>query len=171
MVRKLIFIGYMASGKSTIARKLAEMTRLKMADVDMEIERQSGMSVSTLFSTQGEATFRSWENRILQSVLKDESIAIIACGGGLPCSEENWTLLRESGGQVIWLDPPFATLYDRLRNDMSRPLLSGPTGLKSEGEILTHFEGRRACYVDAHERIEGTVDDEMLEQWSDWLAQ
>jgi shikimate kinase len=171
MVRKLIFIGYMASGKSTIARKLAEMTQLKLSDIDSEIERQTGMSISTLFSAQGEPSFRSWETRILQSALADESIGIISCGGGLPCSEENWNLLQESGGWVIWLDPPFATLYNRLRNDMSRPLLDGPNGPKSEQEILTHFEGRRACYAKANERIEDSVDEAQLERWAHWLTQ
>lgn len=170
MVRKLIFIGYMASGKSTVARKLAETTRSKLLDIDREIERQTGMTISTLFSTQGEPRFRSWETRILQAALADESIGIISCGGGLPCNEENWNLLRESGGRVIWLDPPFATLYDRLRNDSSRPLLKGPNGLKSEQEMLTHYEGRRACYAKANERIEGSVDEAQLKLWAHWLA-
>ena len=170
MGKKLIFIGYMASGKSTVARRLAEMTRLKMADIDSEIERQSGLTIPTVFREQGETAFRSWENRVLKSVLSDESIAIIACGGGLPCSEENWALLRDSGGRVIWLDPPFSALYERLRNDKIRPLLLGPSGLKSEVAIRAHFEKRRACYEKADERMEDPVDDQQLVRWADWLA-
>jgi shikimate kinase len=170
MGKKLIFIGYMGSGKSTVARRLAEMTPWKMADIDREVEKQSGMTIPNVFRKQGETTFRSWENRVLQSVLSDESIAIIACGGGLPCSEENWTLLRECGGRVIWLDPPFATIYKRLQNETGRPLLLGPSGLKSEVEIRAHFEKRRACYEKADERMEDPVDDQQLVRWADWLA-
>lgn len=170
MARRIFFIGYMGAGKSTTARQLQTLSGLPMVDMDEEVERISGQSVASIFAEAGEAHFRDWENRVLRDLLRTADAAIIACGGGLPCNTDNWDAIEQSGGHVVWLDPPFAEVYQRLKQSShDRPLAQSAGTVKPESELRHHFEERQTCYAQAHERITGAVDSATLERWSDWL--
>ena len=168
MASQIFFIGYMGAGKSSTAKRLGDHTGHAIADLDAMISKRMGMSISRIFETLGEQRFRDMEGVVLAEVAGNPAFPIVACGGGLPCSPQNWKLMQ-SHGFVIWLDPAFEILFTRLQGDGSRPLLKAGSEMKDEEAIRSHHALRSACYQACDERFEGTVDTSALERWSDQL--
>lgn len=116
-------IGFMASGKSAVARAVGEGARLPTVDLDTEVERLSGRPISAIFADEGVVGFRNWERRALAR-LSPERRLIIATGGGTVESLDCARRLRECG-VVVWLDAPWEVLRRRLESDRAdRPLLA-----------------------------------------------
>ncbi len=152
----LIFLtGFMCSGKTTDGKTAAEKLNIPFLDLDEELERQSGISVTTFIETKGITAFRELESEILhntpqllQQVHPDLSHdinkpqAIIATGGGCILSQENREFLLQPNHAVIWLDLPFHLLMERSRLN-SRPLLKA----LSEAEILRIYTERLPLYL------------------------
>ena len=118
----LTLIGPMASGKTTIGQLLANELNMPFIDTDQWVEAQTGLSVSEIFQTQGEATFRSLETQALKTLLKQENL-ILATGGGIMTMPENHTLLKQNA-RIIYLRIAPETQLNRLANDSTRPLLA-----------------------------------------------
>ena len=116
----IFLIGMMASGKSTIGRALARTLGWPFFDVDREIEKRSGVAVSTIFEMEGEAGFRARESQMMDE-LTAKSGVVVAMGGGAPMFEGNRTLLKR--GFVIELRSSVSDILERTRRDTSRPLL------------------------------------------------
>ena len=116
----IILIGFMGSGKTTVARSLAEKTNLQWIDTDLLITRSAGKSISELFETS-EDYFRSWERDICRS-LRNKSNCIISTGGGIIHSEETCNILKEIG-EVVYLEASPQTLFERVKDSTHRPLL------------------------------------------------
>lgn len=122
----LVFLtGFMASGKSSVGRRLAEQLGVDFLDLDREIEKKTGMSVAEIFRRQGEPTFRALESAALVDAARRNS-AVVATGGGAVLSAANRELLARSG-TTVWLNPSFPCLSARLNKASlhERPLLSG----------------------------------------------
>ncbi len=119
----LSLIGFMASGKSTIARMLGEHALLDVYDLDAEIETGAGRTVAEIFAADGEAAFRELEFAALKR-LPTAGNLVLACGGGIVERPEACDLLRGRGA-VVWLDAPWETLRRRLEESKTpaRPLL------------------------------------------------
>ena len=117
---RLILIGPMASGKSTIGRKLSKRLKLDFVDIDEEVEKSAGVSISWIFDVEGEEKFRERESKELIHSLKADNI-VIATGGGVILSEENRNNLKK--GTVIYLETSIQTQLERTLNDKKRPLL------------------------------------------------
>ena len=143
-------IGMMGSGKSTIGAILADRLSHQFFDTDMLIEQISGRSVAELFEQSGESTFRQLETQVL-SELSSYLRKLIATGGGIVVTPENWGHLRS--GIIVWLDVPVAVLCARLKNDKTRPLLTGDL----ETKLNTLFTDRSPLYsqADLHIKLEG----------------
>ncbi|MDR2585176.1 MAG: shikimate kinase [Prevotellaceae bacterium] len=128
----LVFlIGFMGSGKTTLGRALSKQLDWRFIDLDREIEKFSGCSVSQLFSQSEESGFRKIEQQVLYNVvnrIQNQTPAkqncIISCGGGAPCYEQNLTFMK-SNGFVIYLEVSPEILCERLLHTSStnRPLL------------------------------------------------
>ena len=118
-MKKIILIGMMGCGKTTVGELLAMRLKRTLVDTDKLIEAREGISVAEIFETQGEGYFRSLEMGVAQALsLRDD--LIIACGGGLPLQEGAMAALKQSG-VVIWLDRDAGDIFDG--EDMSgRPL-------------------------------------------------
>lgn len=144
-MRNVILIGFMGSGKTTVGLKLSYRLRRTVIDTDKEIEREEKRSISDIFAADGEQYFRDRETAILKKMLENTNNQIISVGGGLPLREENRKLLHELG-QVFYLCASAETIYGRLKNDTTRPLLQGPD---PETKIKTLLNERDACYRDA----------------------
>ena len=117
---RLILIGPMASGKSTVGRRLSKRLNLDFIDVDEEVEKSAGVSISWIFDVEGEKKFRERESRELINSLNTNN-CVIATGGGVVLAKKNRNLLEK--GTVIYLETSIQTQLERTLNDNKRPLL------------------------------------------------
>ena len=117
---RLIIIGSMASGKSTVGRKLSKKLGLNFFDIDNEIEKKAGAKISWIFDVEGEEKFRDREYEAFSNLNANEN-CVISTGGGIVLREENRELLNK--GTVIYLEISIQTQLERTINDKDRPLL------------------------------------------------
>ena len=129
---RLILIGPMASGKSTIGRKLSRRLNLDFIDIDEEVEKSAGVSISWIFDVEGEKKFRERESKELIKNLNANN-CVIATGGGVVLKEENRNNLKK--GTVIFLEVSIQSQLERTLNDKNRPLL-----LESDNKEQTLIE-------------------------------
>lgn len=123
-MKRIILIGFMGAGKSTIAKELSRELLLPLIEMDSKIEEQAQMSISNIFAVSGEARFRELETSILIESMKKEGV--IATGGGILSREENKEILKKEPF-VFYLEASFDTLYKHIKNDNinQRPLAQG----------------------------------------------
>lgn len=123
----VVLIGFMGSGKSAVARRLARMLHRRALDLDAMIEHDARCSIPHLFATQGEAAFRARETDALRHALTGH--AVVATGGGIVTREENLALLQnaaQNGAQIVYLRARPETLAKRIRRQPgTRPLIDG----------------------------------------------
>ena len=112
----------MASGKSTVGRKLSRRLGLDFFDIDNEIEKKAGAKISWIFDVEGEEKFRDREYEAFSNLTTNES-CVISTGGGIVLREKNRELLNK--GTVIYLEISIQTQLERTINDQDRPLLYG----------------------------------------------
>jgi shikimate kinase len=111
----------MGSGKTTLGKRLARDCKMEFIDLDREIERRNGVSVSTIFEIEGESGFRARESQMLAEMAQENGL-VVATGGGTVISPINRSRLLASRS-VVYLHANASLLYARTRNDRSRPLL------------------------------------------------
>ena len=140
-MRNLYLIGFMGSGKSTVARTFSDKYDMKLIEMDEEIVRQENRAISEIFSTDGELYFREQETKLLRQIKHGEK-QIVSCGGGSVLKSENVSLMKESG-VVVWLLAKPETVLERIKDSQDRPLLNGKMNVKSISELM---EKRRATY-------------------------
>lgn len=146
----IILIGFMGSGKTSVSIKLSYYMRCTMIDTDRLIEREEERSVSRIFEENGEAVFRDMETACLEKLLDSGEMGrIISVGGGLPVREKNRLLLKRLG-KVIYLRAKPETVYERLKDDDTRPLLKTENPLEKIRELM---EKRSEAYENASDYI------------------
>lgn len=111
----------MGAGKTTVGRVLARELKFGFIDTDHEIEARTGVDIPTVFEIEGESGFRNRESRVIDELTHEPDV-VLATGGGVILDPGNRRCLRERG-TVVYLAASPETLYDRTRNDRSRPLL------------------------------------------------
>jgi shikimate kinase len=122
--QKVILIGLPGSGKTTLAKQVAELLEIHFFDLDDEIEKSSGLKVGDIFKS-GETEFRKIESETLIKIIHYEFNFILATGGGAPCFNNNLDLMKKSG-TVIFLDVPVDEIVNRIsQQSIHRPLLTG----------------------------------------------
>ncbi len=146
--RKIVLIGYRGTGKTTVARLLAEALGWAWVDTDQQIQQQAGQTIAQLFQQQGEAGFRQWEHRVLRQVLEEPRSQVVAAGGGVVVLPENRQLLQAPQYLVVWLQAPPEVIAARLEADPdsahSRPSLTGKSITEEVEQVL---RGRQAWYA------------------------
>jgi len=146
---KIFLIGYMASGKTTIGKRLSKMMELDFIDLDQLIESREKTTINEIFESGGEALFRGLEMKYLKEVISITENAIISTGGGTPCFYSNMELMNASG-LTVFLEMDAKSITYRLMNAKStRPIIS-----KIGEEELLEFveqqmEERRFFYNEA----------------------
>ena len=118
----IFIVGPMASGKSTIGKKLAKTLGVDFIDIDKDIERKAGVEISRIFELEGEEGFREREKKTLKE-LSGSNNSVISTGGGAVLRIENRELMK-SKGKVIYLETPVELQLERTLKDKNRPLLS-----------------------------------------------
>ena len=123
-LQRLVLTGFMGAGKTTVGRLLADRLAWDFLDLDAYIESRTGLTVPSIFSTHGEAHFRQLESAALASALGRSSL-VLALGGGAPEVLTNRLLLEQTPQTAtIFLDAPFATLFDRCMMQALNPARS-----------------------------------------------
>jgi len=154
----------MGSGKTLVGALAAQRANTLFFDLDHLVEDKAGMSIAEIFATHSEDAFRAFEKETLPSVLQPDSV--VALGGGVVLDDDNWRLIS-SRAVTVFLDVPFETIWDRIRNLPGRPLITSRT----EPEVRALYDRRRARYEEAMHRVDGTqpagvLADEVLKLWS-----
>ncbi len=153
--------GFMGSGKSTVGRALARRLDLPFIDLDHEIERREGRTISAIFAESGEAAFRESERRALQG-LSTAAEPVVATGGGIVIDPRNRQLMDHTGLRV-WLNCPPAELARRLAADSAagahRPLWNG-----NPAELARLLDQRSAFYAEAALVLDATADNALTVQ-------
>jgi shikimate kinase len=154
VIDKIYLVGFMAAGKTTVARALARRLGWRAEDIDELIEARERSTVADIFKSHGEPYFRTLEREILRLVLPLRH-TVVATGGGTFMDPENQQAIRIDGTSV-WLDVPLATVIARLPADGRRPL----TADRAQMERL--FAIRQVGYASAHLRIDATAPAEEI---------
>ncbi len=156
-MKKIILIGYMGSGKSTIGKLLAKSCTLKFEDLDFYIEKMTETSIERIFKTRGEIFFRKIENKYLVALLNSNEKMVISLGGGTPCFTNNNQLLFTKTYTTIYLKASVNELYNRLESSkQKRPLLASLNSEEMKQYIGIHLFERSVFYNQATYTI--TVD-------------
>jgi shikimate kinase len=160
---KIYLVGFMAAGKTTVARALARRLDWQAVDVDELIEQREHLTVSDIFAKHGEAYFRAREREVLLDQAGPRHL-VVATGGGTFADPQNRAAINQDGVSV-WLDVPLDRLIGRVPADRRRPLAADRAGF----ERLYHQ--RRAAYEQAHVRLDAgrASVDALVEQLVDWL--
>ena len=151
----LYLVGFMAAGKTTVGRSLAEELGWCFVDTDTDIETQEGKAIADIFRERGEGYFRELEGKIIRervSLIEAGDPCVMALGGGAFIQPSNWDVIAHNG-VTVWLDCELERVRQRLGEDTTRPLA------QDRGALAQLFEDRRSLYARADFRIEIDTDD------------
>lgn len=151
---RVFLVGYMASGKSTTAKKLAKALGLSVVDLDAEVEKSAGMSIPDIFKQEGEMMFRRREQAELREWLSKDGF-VMATGGGTPCFFESMDEMNGAGTTVYLQMTPKAIVDRVLASKDERPLLKGLTPEKMLEKVAKQLEKREMFYLRAHLIVNG----------------
>ena len=119
---RIFIVGPMASGKSTLGKKLAQTLGIAFVDTDKEIEKKAGAEISWIFEVEGEKGFRERERKALEESIKEDDV-VISTGGGIVTLKKNRDLIATKG-KVVYLKTPLKLQLKRTEKDKKRPLLA-----------------------------------------------
>ena len=139
MVTKIILVGMMGAGKTTIGKLLSNQLAFNFIDLDRMIEEKSGVKINTIFEIEGEEGFREREYLALNEALAEEKV-IISTGGGVVVKDINRSLIQKSEAMVVYLKASLDILLGRLKNDKTRPMLNKDNKLLSLQKLLSERE-------------------------------
>lgn len=143
-MENIFLIGFMGSGKSTIARILQRDLSMGLVEMDARIVQEQGMSINEIFEKFGEPHFRDIESQLILTI-GEEGNTIVSCGGGVVVRPQNVEYMRRSG-KVVYLKATPETIYERVKHSTDRPILNGHMNVEYIAELM---EKRRALYEGA----------------------
>ncbi len=122
---KIVLLGYMGSGKSTVGKALSQRLDLRFIDQDAYIEEAEGSAIPELFESRGEIYFRKKEHHYLSEILDRENNFVLSTGGGTPCYGKNMETILRATDHVVYLKLSINALVERLLGEKAeRPLIS-----------------------------------------------
>ncbi len=145
---RIILIGYMGAGKTTVGKDLAKALGVTFYDLDWYIETRMRKTVKQIFDERGEEGFRQIEHNMLHEVAEFEDV-VISCGGGTPCFFDNMDYLNQQG-ETIYLQATPEVLHQHLKMGKGvRPLLLNKTPEEVDAYIKEQLEYREQFYLKA----------------------
>lgn len=157
-MKRIIFVGYMGAGKTTIGHALSKATGLPFYDLDWYIETRMHRSVKQIFDEKGEDGFRKIEHNMLHELAEFEDV-IISCGGGTPCFFDNMDYLNRQG-ETVYLKATPDVLYGHLHMGKTvRPLLQDKTPEEVKAFIISQLEKREPFYAQARHTVDVSLMD------------
>jgi shikimate kinase len=169
-------IGYRGTGKTTVARLLAERLGWAWIDADVELERRAGKSIAAIFADEGEAAFRDLEAQVLRELVSFDH-HVLSLGGGVVLRAENRASIQ-SAGPVVWLTARPETIADRMAGDATtasrRPNLTDSGGIEEIrrliGEREPHYRQCASLQIDTECKSPVEVADEIIRKIGDTLG-
>lgn len=162
-LRNIVLVGFMACGKTSVSRELAERLDRERVSTDELIEQREGRKISDIFAVSGEPYFRRIEREVVESCACKDAL-IIDCGGGVAVNEENFNALKRNGITFyLYADPQ--SIYRRTQGKTDRPLLNVPDPLLKIKQLLAQRDPhyRKADFVvDSNEDNIGKVVNDIL---------
>ena len=158
----IMLIGFMGTGKSTIARKIKETLNIEQIEMDALIAKGAGMSIPDIFEKYGETYFRDLETEMLRK-FQDAKPVVVSCGGGAVLRDENIEIMKGQGKIVLLTATP-ETVFERVRYSTDRPVLNGNMDVEYIKELM---EKRRARYEMAADIVittDGKTADEICQE-------
>ncbi|MCX8188951.1 MAG: shikimate kinase [Nitrososphaeria archaeon] len=153
-MKNIVFIGFMATGKTSVAKKVAEILRKKYVSTDKMIIEKSGKSIPKIFEENGESFFRKIEKEVVREV-SNMCDTVIDCGGGVVLDKDNVKVLKENG-IIFLLQATPETIFQRsLKEKGIRPLLGTNYSIKNIEELLSK---RTPYYLEAADYVIDTTD-------------
>ena len=110
-MKNIFLVGFMGTGKSTIARRMKQKYHMEIIEMDERIEKREGMRIPELFQTYGEEYFRNLETELLSEIQEEENL-VVSCGGGAVLREENVRKMKACGVVVLLTASPKKTIQD-----------------------------------------------------------
>lgn len=157
-MNRIILMGYMGSGKTTIGRALAKDLGMPFYDLDWYIESRMRKTVKQIFDERGEEGFRKIEHNMLHEVAEFENI-VLSCGGGTPCFFDNIDYLNRQG-ETVYLKCTPEVLYGHLKMGKTvRPLLLNKTPEEVRLFIIEQLKQREPFYSKARHTVDVTLMD------------
>ena len=160
---KFLLLGYMASGKSTIGKVLADEIGYKFIDLDDYIENNTGKIISDIFKNEGEIKFRKLERFYLEEILKLDEDLVVSLGGGTPCYYDSIDLINSFENTLsVYLRTKLDVLVNRLYLEKeSRPLVSRFNSIEDLKEFVGKHLFERSYYYNKAELI---IDNKEIEE-------
>ena len=157
-MKRIILIGYMGAGKTTVGRALAKELSLQFYDLDWYIENRRRKKVPQIFQELGEDGFRQIERNMLHEVAEFEDV-VISCGGGTPCFFDNIDYMNQQG-QVVYLRCAPEVLHGHiLMGKTERPLLKGKSSDELIAFIREQLSTREQYYNKARYQLDVSLMD------------
>ena len=151
---RVFLVGYMASGKSTAAKKLAKKLNVDFVDLDREIGKTAGMNIPEIFKVKGEKAFRKLEQKELRKWMAKDGF-VMACGGGTPCFYESMDEMN-GAGTTVYLQMTPKAIVDRVQSAKEeRPILKGLNTEKMLEKVTGQLKKRESFYSKAEWTING----------------
>lgn len=140
-------VGLSGTGKSTVARLLAERWGWACADVDSRVETEAGRTIAEIFANDGEAAFRALESAQLKAVLSEER-TVVAAGGGAPCQDNAMDEIL-AAGPCVWLSASMEVIAGRVIESEERPLLGSVDVARIVAHLTDQLKDRESVYTRA----------------------
>lgn len=147
-MQRIYLVGFMGSGKSTVAKALAKVSKMSMFDLDKVIEQKAGQRISDIFYAHGEEFFRKLEHDALLETTKQTGI--ISTGGGIVEREDNRNILSQQ--YVVFLETAWSEIVERLKDDQERPLWHQDLEVKKQ-----LFDHRQVLYKEVSQFVINTT--------------